>query len=168
MKLFLLPFLFAVAEVSIMADGGTVQLRREAGDLVVTVFSSPSPLSVGAADISLLLQKKNGLDPVLDANVSLLFRDEASNEFEARPSQANARNKLLYAAPVTFPKPGKWRMEATIRRDGIATEAVGSLDVSAGPGTAGEYAGYIAFPMVMTLFFMIREVLIRRKSRSPR
>jgi hypothetical protein len=163
MKLFLLPFLFALAEVSMMADGGAVQLREQAGDLVVTVFSSPGRLSVGPADISLLLQKKDGLDPVLDATVSLRFRDDASNEFEARPSQGNARNKLMYAAPVTFTKAGKWQMSAIISRNGVRTETAAVLDVARDPGTTQTYAGFIVFPMAMTAFFMIREVLIRKK-----
>jgi hypothetical protein len=166
MKSFLLPVLFALAQVSIMADGGAVQLRQEAGGLVITVFSSPTPLSVGPADISLLLQKKDGLDPVLDASVSLLFREDASTRFEARPLQANARNKLLYATPVTFTKPGKWQMAATISHSGVDTEAAAVLDVAPAPASASAYAGYIVFPLTMTVLFAIREVLIRRSAQA--
>src|ERR1700688_1690651 len=100
MKL-LLPLAVILAQATVWADGGTVQLREEAGDLVITVFTSPGPLSVGPVDISLLLQNRNGLEPVLDANVFVFLRENASAaEFQTRPTREQAQNKLLYAAPV--------------------------------------------------------------------
>ena len=38
----LLPAVAILAQTTALADGGTVQLRKEAGDLVITVFTSPS------------------------------------------------------------------------------------------------------------------------------
>jgi hypothetical protein len=85
-----------LAQPTVFADGGTVQLRKEVGALVITVFTSPAPLSAGAVDISLLLQNRNGLEPVLDADVSLLLRANASGaEVRARPTREQAQNKLL-------------------------------------------------------------------------
>ena len=52
----LLTFVAILAPARLFADGGTVQLRKEAGALLITVFTSPSPLSAGPADVSLLLQ----------------------------------------------------------------------------------------------------------------
>ena len=107
-----------LAPARLFADGGTVQLRKEAGALLITVFTSPSPLSAGPADISVLLQKRNGLDPVLDADVAMRLRTDAPNteipEIHARPTRQQAQNKLLYAAPVTFSESGKWRLAVTI------------------------------------------------------
>jgi hypothetical protein len=103
----LLPVAIMLAQASALADGGTVQLRQDAGPFVITVFTSPAPLSAGPVDISLLLQNRNGLEPVLDANVSLLLRANASgSEIRARPTREQAQNKLLYAAPVTFAESG--------------------------------------------------------------
>src|SRR5579859_1118640 len=104
----LLTFVAILAPARLFADGGTIQLRKEAGALVITVFTSPAPLSAGPVDISLLLQNRNGLEPVLDANVSLLLRADASGaEITTRPTREQAQNKLLYAAPVTLVDPGK-------------------------------------------------------------
>src|SRR5580704_8487001 len=90
--------LLILARATAWADGGTVQLRQEAGDLVITVFTSPGPLSVGPVDISLLLQNRDGLEPVLDAKVSLILRtDDSGIELQARPTREQATNKLLYA-----------------------------------------------------------------------
>jgi hypothetical protein len=163
---FLLPAAVALAQATAFADGGAVQLGQEAGGLVITVFSSPSPLSVGPADISLLLQNREGLEPVLDANVSLAFRAYDSGlEFHARPTRDQARNKLLYAAPVMFSQPGKWRITVTIDRNGKQARAVGSLEVAPASRKAVSYAGYLAFPLVMIGLFVVRERLIRRRSR---
>src|SRR5260370_477470 len=70
------------------ASGGTVHGRRRAGSLLITVSTTPAPLSAGPGVISLLVQTRNGLDPVLDANVSLLLRGDTSTaEIRAQPTR---------------------------------------------------------------------------------
>jgi len=165
---FLLPAMMIaiviLGQATALADGGTVQLRQEVSGLVITVFTSPAPLSVGPVDISLLLQNRNGLEPVLDANVSLAFRaDDSETEFWARPTREQARNKLLYAAPVMFSKPGKWQITVTVARNGQETRAVGILEVAPAPHGTVSYAGYLAFPPLMIALFVVRERLIRRR-----
>jgi len=141
-----------------------VQLRREAGDLAITVFTSPAPLSVGRADISLLIQTRNGLEPVLDADVRLMLHGESSNvDFEVRPTRTQAQNKLLYAAPVIFARPGKWHLKVAVVRNGEKASVAGTFEVAPAPARATAYAGYIAFPPVMIVLFIIRERLIRRR-----
>jgi hypothetical protein len=163
----LLTFVAVLAPARLFADGGTVQLRKEAGALLITVFTSPSPLSAGTADISLLLQNRNGLKPVLDANVSMRLRPDASDtEIQARPTRQQAQNKLLYAAPVTFSKSGKWRLALTIFRNGERTDATGTIDVAPAPQKALSYWSYIAFPPLMIALFVVRERLISRKARE--
>jgi hypothetical protein len=162
----LLPILLILAQATVWADGGTVQLRKESGDLVITVFTSPTPLSVGPADISLLLQNLNGLEPVLDASVSLVLVHAGSNiEFHVRPTREQARNRLLYAAPVILSRPGKWRISITVRRNEKEVAAAGTLEVGPAPGGAVSLAGLLAFPPIMIMLFVVREHLLRRRSR---
>jgi hypothetical protein len=167
----LLPALVILAQTTAWGDGGTVQLRREAGDLLITVFTSPSPLSVGPVDISLLLQDRDSLEPVLDAKITLLLHkkatttDESDVDFEADPTREQARNKLLYAAPVMFSQPGKWQITVTVLRNGKKTDSVEILEVMRAPGNEVSYAGYITFPPLMIGLFIFRERLIRRRSR---
>jgi len=165
MKL-LLPTLLILAQAPAWADGGMVQMRQETGDLIITVFTSPSPLSVGLVDISLLLQSRDKLEPVLDASVSLDLVHTGSNiEFHARPSREQARNKLLYAAPVIFSRPGEWRISVTVRRNGKEVAASGTLEVAPAPGGTFSLAGFLAFPPIMIMLFVVRERLLRRRSR---
>src|SRR6266853_1690135 len=133
-----------LAQANVFADGGTVQLRKQVGEMVITVFTTPAPLSAGPVDISLLLQNRNGLEPVLDANVSLLLRSDASGaEIQARPTREQAQNKLLYAAPVTLVDPGNWQVTVTILRNGERTHATGAIDIAPTPVMEASYWGYI-------------------------
>ena len=163
---FSLTALVMLAQSTAWADGGTVQMRRDADGLLITVFASPSPLPVGPADISLLLQNRNTLEPVLDAKISLILRQDATAiEFVARPTREGARNKLLYAATAMFAEPGKWRLAITVSHQGKETKAAGVLNVAPAPSRIASYAGYIAFPPVMIVLVVIRERLIQRRSR---
>jgi hypothetical protein len=154
-----------LTQADVVADGGTVQLREEAGAFVITMFTSPAPLSVGSVDISLLVQSRNGLDPVLDADVSVLLRADGSGaEIRVQPTREQAQNKLLYAAPLTLAEPGKWRLAIAILRNGERTEATGTIDVAPATGVAASHWGYFAFPPSVIVAFVIRERLIRRKT----
>jgi hypothetical protein len=153
-----------LAQATAFADGGLVQLRKETGAFVITVFTSPAPRSAGPVDISLLVQNRNGLEPVLDADVSVLLRADASGaEIRLQPTREQAQNKLLYAAPVTLAESGKWRLGVTILRHGERTDTTGTIDVAPAPEMGASYWSYIAFPPLMIMSFVIRERLIRRR-----
>jgi hypothetical protein len=153
-----------VHQPTAVADGGTVQWRKQAGSLLTTVFTAPAPLSAGPVVISLLVQNRDGLEPVLDANVSLLLRLNASNaEIRTRATREQAQNKLLYTAPVTFTASGKWQLAVTILRNGERTEATGTIDVPPTPAMVASYWGYLAFPPLMIVALVGHELLLRRR-----
>jgi hypothetical protein len=163
----LLPAAIFLAHASALADGGAVQFRKEAGPFMITVFTAPAPLSAGPVDISLLLQNRNGLEPVLDAGVSLILRSEASGaEIEAGPTRERAQNKLLYAAPVALAESGKWQINVSILRNGERTEATGTINVAPAAEERTSYWGYIAFPPLTIVLFVIRERLLLRKAKA--
>src|SRR2546425_256703 len=112
---FLLLVVMILAQATAFADGGTVQLRKEAGPLVITVFSSPAPLSAGPGDISLIWRSRSGLVPVLDATDSLVLRaDTSDTEILARPTRQQEQFKLLYAPTGTLTNCGRWVCAVTI------------------------------------------------------
>jgi hypothetical protein len=152
-----------VHQPTAFADGGTVQWRKPAGSLLITLFTAPAPLSAGPVVISLLVQNRNGLEPVLDANVSVLLRAEASNvEIRAQPTREQAQNQL-YAAPVTLAESGKWQLAVTILWNGERTDATGTIEVAPTPAMVASYWGYIAFPPLMIVAFVGHELLLRRR-----
>ena len=160
------PLVIILAQTTALADGGAVQLRKEAGPFVITVFTAPAPLSAGPLDISLLLQNRNGLEAVLDASVSLILHDPSGAEIRVQPTRERAQNKLLYAAPVTLAEPGKWQLDITVLRNGERTGAAGVIDVAPAPEMAASYWSYIAFPPFMITAFVVRERLIRRRKKG--
>jgi hypothetical protein len=162
MRLFLI--IATLAEARAFADGGTVQMRKETGALVITVFTSPAALATGPADISVLVQNRDGLQPVLDAGVSVRLRRETSaTEIRARATREQAQNKLLYAALVTLPEPGKWHVSVTTLHDGSRAEITGEIEVTPGRMVSSHWE-YLAFPPLAITAFAVREWLIRRKS----
>jgi hypothetical protein len=99
------------------ADGGAIRIQRDAGPLRITVFSAPEPLRVGAADLSVMVQSREGGAPVLDAEVELrLEGPPPERPIQVRATREQAANKLLYAASVELPAAGTWRLRATCPR----------------------------------------------------
>src|SRR5271166_1438325 len=114
-----LPGAMVITQATCLADGGAIQFRKETKEFVITVFSSPAPLSVGLGDISVLIQSQGRLEPVLDADVSVIAA-HSSTSMEVRMPLSSS-NKLLYAAPVNFSEPGPWDLILTIQRRGERT-----------------------------------------------
>jgi hypothetical protein len=142
-------------------------MRKETAPLVITVFTSPAPLAAGPVDISVLVQNRNGLEAVLDADVSMVLRREGSaTEIWARATREQAQNKLLYAAPVILARSGKWHVSVTTLHESSRTEIAGDIEVTPSRVIAASYWGYIAFSPLMILIIVIRERLIRRKANS--
>jgi hypothetical protein len=152
-----------VTQATCFADGGAILLRKETKEFVITVFSSHAPVSVGLEDISILIQSRNGLEPVLDADVSVVA-EHSSTAIEARLLLSSS-NKVLYAAPVPFSEPGPWDLILTIQRQGERTAITARVDVAPAQDWAASYWGYVAFPPLTVVFFLLRERLIRRKRR---
>ena len=67
----LILFLVVLPPAKLQADGGVIVLKQEQGAYVVTVFAEPVPLRAGPVDLSVLVQDKETLAPVLDADVSV-------------------------------------------------------------------------------------------------
>jgi hypothetical protein len=105
---------------TVMANGGTLQLSREpAGPYVVTVFTDPSPLRVGEADVSVLVERAGSDDLVQDARVSVTTEPVGQvgrgGTFDATHEQAT--NKLFYAAKFELPTEGTWRIVVGVSGD---------------------------------------------------
>ena len=155
--------LAVLALSTLFGDGGTLQFRGETPELSVTVFTSPVPLSAGPADISVLLQKRETLEPVLDAEVSIDMRAVASGtEIRARATREQAQNKLLYAAPLALGESGRWQITVNILELGAKSEIAGAILVAPNHQKLETYWSYLAFPPVMVLLFTVREWLLRR------
>jgi hypothetical protein len=164
------------------ADGGAIQFQGDAGSFHVTVFTLPPILSAGSVDVTVLIQDRSKLNPLLDAHVSLdLSAQTASLKKEAWtppacamnlpssladiPAKLNhGENRLLYGAVVQVPFSGVWKLKINIQRD-AETESVSTLlKVNPPPSPPLAYWQLFALPPLGVLGFILNRAAKRRST----
>jgi hypothetical protein len=155
------PLLLLVVSAHLLADGGAVQLREESGPFAVTVFASPSPPRAGPVDLSVLVQDRESLSALLDADVTVhLWHGTA--ELTTRATRAQAQNKLLYAATLNVPDSGEWKYSVTVQRGSVRTEVSSSTIIAAAQAGLSSHWAAIAMAPLCILFFGFHQFLTRR------
>lgn len=162
-----------LAAIIVFADGGTMLFRKQAGPYVITAFSEPVPVRVGAADISAMVQEASDHGTVLDARVMMRLRKTASGnitEVVAPATHDPATNKLLYAAHITLPSTGSWMLEVDVTGKNGASESVsGDLSVLPAQQPVRSQWPYLAIVPAVILFFVLNQWLRKKRGiRSPR
>lgn len=150
-------------------DGGVVQLSETVGDLLVTVFTAPTPLRAGPIDVSVMVQERDAQRPILDAAVSVVLRSRAGDAtLRAAATREQATNMLLYAAIVDLPAPGDWDLEVTVDRAGRKARVVTGLSAAAPVSPLLSFWPYLAFPPALIALFALHQWLDgRRAPREP-
>lgn len=166
-----LTLLFSAAGL-LLGDGGTLVLRKQAGPLTISIFSSPEPLRVGSADLSVMVQKSQDNSAVLDANVRMHLRQSRADgiaEVVAPARHNDASNKLLYAAHVNLPSAGKWQLAATVESPNGSAEVASTINVQSRRSPLVAYWPYFAVVPLLVLLFAINQLLkSRRNAKRPR
>jgi hypothetical protein len=150
------------------ADGGLVRARAETGRLTVTLFTSPTPLRAGDADVSVLVQDGRGT-ALLDAETELRLEplDGAAAPVVVPLTRGAATNRLLQAATLSLPAPGRFRMTALVRRG--TDRAAASADVlvhERAPALRG-LAVPLALPWLAIGLFALHRGLEARRRHVP-
>lgn len=155
-------------QLAVQADGGVVIISEQSGPFIVTVFASPSPLTTGLADISVMVQDRTNQQQVLDATVTVkLFREDGS-AVVSPALREQSQNRLLYAATMDVPESGSWHVLVTVSR-GENTATVSSLIEVAEPWPPlVAYWRFLVIPPVAVALFLANQYLRRRRSRSTR
>jgi hypothetical protein len=149
---FILGYLLLALARMAWADGGAIQFQGDAGTFHVTVFTQPPILRAGLIDITLLLQERTDLNPLLDANVR--FDLAAQDSTTAQPALwmppacamnktadlsdipaklGHSENRLLYGSVVQIPNSGHWQLRARIQRGTESAEIETLLNVAPAP-----------------------------------
>src|ERR1700740_2082113 len=165
------------------ADGGAIKFQGDAGPLHVTVFTFPPILSAGPVDITVLIQDRAKLDPLLDATVTLDLTAQDGNRMKKAawsppacalnipsslaniPAKLNhGENRLLYGALVQVPYSGIWKLKVNIQRDSETENVEATLKVnSPAPPPLAYWQLFILPPIAVFGFILNRKA---RKSRS--
>jgi hypothetical protein len=138
------------------------------GAYEVTVSASPFPLQVGLNDISIMLGRLSDAQLVLDAAVSLTAEpaDHAGEPQTFAATHANAANKLFYAANVTFPTPGRWKL--TIQVDGLEDSVTTTFETQVEGRQFPDLSRYLSLVLVglPSILIMILVFVLSRRSRE--
>ncbi|MBV8550271.1 MAG: hypothetical protein JOY54_03145 [Acidobacteriaceae bacterium] len=156
-----------------LADGGSLIVRKQTGSLVVSVFSGESPVRIGTSDLSVMVQKASDQSAVMDATVMLRLttRTPAGDvtEVVAPATHAKATNKTLYAANVTLPFPGLWRLSAEVTSGAETAGVTADLNVLPQAPPVETYWPYFSvIPFAILLFLFNRWLRGRRELAGPR
>jgi len=151
----------------VMADGGTVRCSERRGDLSVTVFTSPAPLSAGPVDVSvLLLDARTGMPqgdvPIVVEAVSV----ESQRRFVRAATIESATNKMMRAADFELPA-GKWHLDVFVG-DASKTSPIGfDADVAESIPPWLDTGLWIGWPFAAMGLFVAHQMLARRRSLGP-
>jgi hypothetical protein len=160
---------FGVAIGLLVADGGIVQFRTQAGPFFVTVFSAPVPLRVGVADLSVMVQRVNERSEELDCNVMLHLSKPGERDIRVAATRAQATNKMLYAAHPVLRRAGKWNLSLEIKARGDAAWVNGAIAVLPQLPPLIAYWPYFAvLPAAVALFALNQWLKRRQKVMNPR
>jgi len=136
LPVFLIALAVALRPASALANGGTIEVAdRPVGPYLIAVMTSPSPLRVGIADLSVLIYLPNSKKAVEDATVYVLANRDGKSANPSRfpATHANATNKFFYAASVSFPASGEYAM--TVHVAGPRGGGNVSFNVQVAPAT---------------------------------
>jgi len=156
------------------ADGGIILTKETQGPFVITIFA-PAEISRGLpADLTLMVQRRDTDEIVMDAAVDLTFvppvglrtklnesicgprnssMDSPGQSFQVRATRSQAANKLLYGASVLFPVTGDWQMQAVVRQGGEVASVACALAVGMPSRRVAGLWPYLALPAFVIVLF---------------
>lgn len=149
---------------SIRADSGTVLCQRTTDSILVTAFSTDTPLRIGRSDISFLLESAADTQPILDARVFVELESESGTSLRAEATREQARNKLLYCSLIDFPEAGHWTMKIIVKHGALRSVLFHHLIVADGQPKLLAHWKLLMFPPLLALLFITNQWL--RRSRA--
>ncbi len=151
-------------ETGVSADGGLLRARQEAGPFIVSIFTSPEPLSVGPVEVSVIVQSSNG-SVLADAVVDILLKSAARplHQQRARATRDAATNKLAKAAVVDLRAAGEWTLAVTVHANGTSGTTTCLLPVAPARSRMSVIWPWLLAPPVVISMFALHQGLKRRR-----
>jgi len=131
---------------------------------MVTVFSTETPLRVGQADISVLVETLGDSRPVLDAQVFIELKNEGGATISVEATHSQAKNKLLYCSLINLPEAGNWKAKIIVKEGGETIATLGDFTVIGAQPMLFAYWKLIALPPVMVFLFIINQWLGKNRN----
>ena len=174
------------------ADGVAVRARETQGSFIVTIFTSTEISRDLPAGVSVLVQKRETGEIVMDATVDLSFTPPAGvtlspndalcgpannvlspgpNGVASQPTsipaaRSQAANKLFYGTAVVLRAVGDWQVLVTVRQGDEMVKVRCALPVAVPPRRLAGLWPYLALPAVMVALFAVNQWLRGRTVRT--
>lgn len=162
MRRLILMTLLAVAPLA-LADGGRLRFRQAAGPFIVTLFTTPDPLSAGPADFSVAVERAGVQGMVQDADVTFLLTPlDGGDRIVLRASHDAATSRFLEAANFTLPRAGQWRVTVVVEQGSDAGKCSDTLDVA----PAGLVSNQIGWNVLLVLSAVVLFLLHQARKRA--
>ncbi len=148
-----------------LGDGGTLRFSGRRGDLLITVFTAPTPLCAGPIDLSVLVQDASTGKPLtnLPIEVRASWARRAQVDIRAEATSDAATNKLFRAARLDLPEPGLWHFEVSVRGVDRAHPIRFDVDAAQPPPSWLQMSPWIAWPLVPIGLFAVHQFRLRRR-----
>ena len=183
-----------LSPLGVRADGLVVRTKQTQGPFVVTIFTAPEVSRDLPTEVTLMIQRRDSGEVVMDATVDLGFvppagaklspndvlcgptRNLPSPEPTGAPGEpasiraprAQAANKLFYGMSVVFRAAGNWQLRAAIRQGGDEASVTFTLPVGMPPHRLRGLWPYLALPPAVIVLFAMNQWLRRRAVQAAR
>lgn len=141
-----------------LADGGAVQLSQVSGSYRVTLLTSPTPVSVGPIDVSVVVSDAESGEDIRDAKIAVSFApaDESDAPLTRSATSDASPTGLFQMATVDAYRPGTWTLVADI--DGPAGRARVTTDLQVAPAIPrwSTFLGWIVLPLAPIVLYLVR------------
>jgi hypothetical protein len=159
-----------IGTTEIRADGGTLRFYGRRGDRVISVFTTPNPLRVGPADLSVLVQQAESGRAMTNVSVEVLAYpvDQPESKMSVVATPEAATNKLLRAATLELHRPGRWRVELCI--EGLAPNPPIEFETEVADATVPwlQLSLWIGWPLLPIALYAIQQFRENRISHATR
>ena len=145
------------------ADGGALRLSEMKDGYRIAVFTTPTPLRAGLADISVLVQEAATGEPASGVRVSITAQkhDGQCGEIRHPATTQAATNKLYYAAMFNLPEPGWYSVEVSIVGAKGATNAGFDVEAAEPLPPALTALPWVGWPLLAIAIFLVHQLLVR-------
>lgn len=161
-----------------LADGGVVRARQTQGKFIVTIFTPPESSTAGPTEVTVMVQRSDTEEVVMDAAVDLSFLPPAGASIQpdkepcggpgminlpagpapsVRATRAQAANKLLYGASVVLPAVGDWQLRALVREGNDQVTITCNIPIGAPARRIAVLWPVLALPPLAIALFAINQ-----------
>jgi len=159
MRVYALLLLLALAAPRMHADGGRLQFRQQAGGFVITLFTTPDPLTVGRVDFSVAVERPATPGIIQDADVTLILTPAGGkgDDLVLHASHEAATSRFLQAANFTLPRSGIWQVKVIVQQGTQMGRCAGQIEVLPSRIATNETAWEIAVVPILVLLFALHQ-----------